>query len=475
MNKKIKSKQNYRSISNRDTPINMLKLRKKFINERKSIVLKSMNYDKNTPNEVNYAEDEVFKGAINTLGFTKKVAERVLIKDSLDSSNPKMKIKQVENSSNSKKGTEPQLLRKDSIPNNGTEQLESQKIKLKQNCETQKIYQKVYFIKKHMKYLKINKKVIKKQEYERNSPVSYTYKAQEYKNSFDKQELPFIPKSSFIKQKEYNNLKDIKSKAPSLIKQRDVTYNKIDEQKINQVRMKENYKKKEIANSNNSKKPISKTERGKKIGNVVTTSTKKGLGTTIIGLGVGLVIIIVTIIVMISAFLQSSIGFLFADDSVDYEIGDISIGDAKDKLEQELDEKVEEIKSNVDYDKLLIYGMNPNWKEILSIYAVLGSNREGIDVTSMKEENLDFLRKIFWKVCEIDWDTSTYTVKHVYTENGERVEEYVERTKLEITLKKMDLDEMAGKYSLSNKEHEQLMELQKPEYEEMWAKLLAEG
>ena len=237
--------------------------------------------------------------------------------------------------------------------------------------------------------------------------------------------------------------------------------------------MKENYKQKEIAKSNNTKKPLNKTERVRNIGSGVTNKTKKGFGTAIIGLGVGLVVSIVTIIIMISAFLQSSIGFLFADDSVNYEIGDISIGDAKDKLEQELNEKVEEIKSNVDYDKLLIYGMNPNWKEILSIYAVLGANREGIDVTSMKEENLEFLRKIFWEVCEIDWDTSTYTVKHVYTENGERVEEYVERTKLEITLNTMDLDEMAGKYSLSNKEHEQLMELQKPEYQEMWAKLLA--
>ena len=52
---------------------------------------------------------------------------------------------------------------------------------------------------------------------------------------------------------------------------------------------------------------------------------------------------------------------------------------------------------------------------------------------------------------------------------------YIMVYRLEITLKKTWLDEMVGKYSLSNKEHEQLMELQKPEYQEMWAKLLAVG
>ncbi len=464
--KRIKSKQNYRSISSRDTPINMLKLKKKFITEQKNRVLKPINYAKNTQNEVNYAEEHVESYATSVFKCSTDTLSANLSKHQQDNSSPFRNVKARLFKNRTAYGLN---------PNNALEHYENQRIRLRQNFETQKIYQKVYFIKNLKKYVRNNKKAIKKQEYESNTPIFYTYRTQEYKTSFVEQESTRSQKSSFIKQKEQNQFKDIKSKAPSFIKQRDVTHNKIDEQQVNQVRMKENYKKKEIAKTNNTKKPISKTERVKKIGSVVTTSTKKGLGTAIIGLGVGLVVTIVTIIVMISAFFQSSIGFLFADDSVNYEIGDISIGDAKDKLEQELNEKVEEIKSNVDYDKLLIYGMNPNWKEILSIYAVLGANREGIDVTSMKEENLEFLKKIFWEVCEIDWDTSTYTVKHVYTENGERVEEYVERTKLEITLKKMDLDEMAGKYSLSNKEHEQLMELQKPEYQEMWAKLLAVG
>ena len=172
---------------------------------------------------------------------------------------------------------------------------------------------------------------------------------------------------------------------------------------------------------------------------------------------------------------ETSVGFLFSDDSIDIEAGDISIGNAIEIIEQEVDDKVEEIKTKTDYDKLLIYGMTPYWKDILSIYAVLGSSRENIDITSMKEENLKFLRKVFWEVCKIDSDTTTYTVKHVYTVDGETVVEYEERVKLEITLNTIDLDEMVGKYSLSNKEHEQLMELQKPEYEEMWAKLLARG
>ena len=55
---KVKSKQNYRSISNRDTPINMLKLKKKYIEEvrNKFLMPKYVNYTNNTQDEVNYAE-----------------------------------------------------------------------------------------------------------------------------------------------------------------------------------------------------------------------------------------------------------------------------------------------------------------------------------------------------------------------------------------------------------------------------------
>ena len=73
------------------------------------------------------------------------------------------------------------------ISNDESGHYENQRIRLRQNFETQKIYQKVYYIKKQMKYVKSNKKVIKKQEYEFNPPVFYTYNTQEFMTSFDEQ------------------------------------------------------------------------------------------------------------------------------------------------------------------------------------------------------------------------------------------------------------------------------------------------
>ena len=242
---KIKSKQNYRSISNRDTPINMQKLKKKYINEQmiKLIKPKYRDYTKNTHDEVNYAEEHVESYATSVVKYSADILSANLSKRQQDNSSPIRNVKQNH--------VKAQLFKvrtaSNLIPNNRIEHYKNQRIRLRQNFETQKIYQKVYFIKKQMKYVKSNKKAIKKQEYESNTPIFYTYRTQEYKTFFVEQESTRSQESSFIKQKEQNNLKDIKSKAPSFIKQRNITHNKIDEQQINQVRMKDNYKKKEVA------------------------------------------------------------------------------------------------------------------------------------------------------------------------------------------------------------------------------------
>ncbi len=495
---RIKSKQNYRSISNRDTPINMQKLKKKYINEQKikALIPRNNNYTQNTQDEVNYAEGKIENCTINALNYTNSTLNSVIdshiMRNSspnsrnkqMENSTPKMGIEQADNSSYVQQGSNlipkkrTELKMNTSTPYLGNE---TPKIRLKQNLEIQRIYQKRYFIKSKINYTRTRKKLHRKRE-EHSSKSTY-FSTPEYTitiRGLNKEDLismsqERIAKYNVIKQNNSSITKDIKSKSQSYIKQRENNFNKIKEPQIPQSNTKENYKKSVISKSFHTNKATSKTGKTKKIGTIISAKTKSSALTSILAISCSLVVIIILIIVMISAFLQSSVGFLFADDSISHEIGDISIGEAKDILEHELDEKVEEIKSDVDYDKLLIYGMTPNWKDIFSIYAVLGTNRENLDITSMKEENLEFLRKLFWEVCEIDWDTTTYTVKHVYTVDGETVVEYEERVRLKITLNTMELDEMIGKYSLSNKEHEQLMELQKPEYEEMWNKLLAVG
>ncbi len=449
----------------------MYKLKKVFINniKEKFLLSNKMIENENYIDGTSYAEKKIEGTVLNTIDFTKNVIKKnVYSQNEIESVYNKMKIQNKDK--NLRLNSKELIGCNNSISVLKTEHI---KIRLKLNYEVQKVYQKVYFIKQKQKLIRVNKKQIRKMEYCNDAPFFNSEKFKDYNLQKAKSEINIVQqKRNNIKQNVTYQSKSIKYKAPSYIKEREVVANDIKDHQQIQTKMKENYKNNSINITYKTKKVVSKTEKAKKIEDIIVTSAKKGLGTTITGAVGGLVIIIVLIIVMISSFLQTSVGFLFSDDSIDIEAGDISIGSAIEIIEQEVDDKVEEIKTEIDYDKLLIYGMTPYWKDILSIYAVLGSSRENLDITSMKEENIEFLRKVFWEVCEVDWDTTTYTVKHVYTVDGETVVEYEERVKLEITLNTLDLDEMVGKYSLSNKEHEQLMELQKTEYDEMWAKLL---
>ena len=147
---KIKSKQNYRSISNRDTPINMQKLKKKYINKQKDKILNFQynDYTQNTQNEVNYAENQVENYAINTLNYAKNAFNRDIDNNIKNESSLNNEIRNRQCSIHK---IENELAKRISIHENV---VENNKFRIKQKYETQQIYQKVYFIKSQVKYVR---------------------------------------------------------------------------------------------------------------------------------------------------------------------------------------------------------------------------------------------------------------------------------------------------------------------------------
>ncbi len=161
-------------------------------------------------------------------------------------------------------------------------------------------------------------------------------------------------------------------------------------------------------------------------------------------------------------------GIFFADETATKNIENISVGTAINKLNEEVDNEIESIKNRVSYDKVMVYKNDIYWKDIISIYSVIATNRDGIDVDNMDERASNKLKEIFYDVVDIAYETSTYYVTHVYTVNGEKLSKREARTRLEITVNRMTFDEMVGKYGFSDAERNQALLLLSQEYDSMW-------
>lgn len=171
-------------------------------------------------------------------------------------------------------------------------------------------------------------------------------------------------------------------------------------------------------------------------------------------------------------FFKSIFGIFFTNDTAKTNINNISVGNAIEQLDKEVDNEIDRIKESVSYDKVVVYKDNIYWKDIITIYSVLASNRYGIDISSMDTTAYNKLKEIFNEVVDIDYETSTYYVTHVYTENGEQVKKREARTRLEINVSCLTFDEMVGIYGFSNDERNQALELLKPQYDSMWEAMI---
>ena len=207
---------------------------------------------------------------------------------------------------------------------------------------------------------------------------------------------------------------------------------------------------------------------GKKIKNGV-----KGIG-LLIASGGGFILFLILIVIMIAGLLKSIFGIFFTNDTAKANIGNISVGTAIQQLEDEVDDEIDNIKKSVSYDKVVVDKGNIYWKDIISIYAVLASNRYEIDVSSMNDEAYQKLKEIFYEVVDIDYETSTYYVIYVHTVNGEQVRERQARTRLDIKVNCMTFDDMVGIYGFSVSERNQALLLLSQEYDDMWEVIFAD-
>lgn len=147
-------------------------------------------------------------------------------------------------------------------------------------------------------------------------------------------------------------------------------------------------------------------------------------------------------------------------------------------INQEYEDRLEEVKASHPHDSLEMSGARAVWKEVLAVYAVkTTTDADGADVASVDEKKIRLLSEVFWEMNQITSSAEARTEMVVDTatgEDGELVdtETTVTQDVLVITVSHKTAWEMADQLRFDKNQREQLRELLSEEYDELWNELL---
>ena len=92
------------------------------------------------------------------------------------------------------------------------------------------------------------------------------------------------------------------------------------------------------------------------------------------------------------------------------------------EINQEYQQRIEEIKEAVSYDVLEISGSQTDWPEVLAIYAVKTTTdiSNAQEIATMDDSKKELLKEVFWQMNQISSHTETHTTTEtVETEDDE--------------------------------------------------------
>ena len=182
-------------------------------------------------------------------------------------------------------------------------------------------------------------------------------------------------------------------------------------------------------------------------------------------------VVVIVVICLIAMICTSIFGIFFSNEK---DVGDKTMSSVIREINTDFTNRITEIQTNTEHDEYEINSNRAEWKDILSLYAVVVSNgKEQTDVITLDDKKINKLKEIFWqmntitsRVDEIEKDIE------VVDENGNKKTEKKKIKMLHIELTNKSLQEMIDLYNLNPKQKEQLAELQKSEYNSMWSYVL---
>lgn len=193
----------------------------------------------------------------------------------------------------------------------------------------------------------------------------------------------------------------------------------------------------------------------------------------------GWVAVVIIIVICLIALIVCSCFGIFASGE-DSGTG-VTMHTAVQEINEEYNQKIEDIKSNNTYDILEMSGSRADWKEVIAIYAV-DKNMADLnpdvaqEVATMDEGKKEDLRKLFWEMNKVESHIEKKTVKETVEvkENGKTVkkEKDVEKTTLYITISHIDLETMMNNKSFTDEQKEMCRELLSDENNSLWLSVL---
>ena len=203
-------------------------------------------------------------------------------------------------------------------------------------------------------------------------------------------------------------------------------------------------------------------------------STKALVNAIIAGGWVSVVIII--LISLVAALCSSFYGIFFSSETSQ---SGMNITSVIQQINNEFDDKIDEIKSSGSFDGVEVIGSRSNWKDILSIYAVKTTTDENnpMEVATVDENKKSILSSIFWDMNNISKSVETRTetiTKESTDEQGNKIEttKQVEKKYIVITLSGKTAEDMSVSYSFNDTQKKYLAELKSDKNNKLWASLI---
>ena len=197
----------------------------------------------------------------------------------------------------------------------------------------------------------------------------------------------------------------------------------------------------------------------------IIMATKALISAIIAGGWVAVVVIIV--ICLIAMICTSIFGIFFSNEK---DVGEKTMS----SVIREFTNKITDIQNNMEHNEYEISSNKAEWKDIISLYAVVISNgEEQTDVITLDDNKINKLKEIFWKMNTITSSVSEIEKEYEITdENGNIKTEKKKIKMLHIDVRSKSLQEMIELYNLNTKQKQQLAELRKEEYNSMWSYML---
>ena len=195
-----------------------------------------------------------------------------------------------------------------------------------------------------------------------------------------------------------------------------------------------------------------------------------------IAAGGWVVALVIVVICLIGLIVASCFGIFFSNE--DSGTG-LTMPAVVREINQEYQDRLDEIKTSTSYDVLEMSGSRAVWPEVLAIYAVKTTTdpENAQEVATMDGGKKELLKEIFWAMNEISHRTES-VAETVTSESDDgdgnivTTEEAVTRTYLYITVSHKTAEEMADEYGFDADQREQLAELLAEENSSLWSSVL---